>query len=86
MSYLARRGIYYENGSVPAGSTNSQQSHQLTEIVNDYGLEQIVKSPTYFTASPHAIIDLFFINNSPLVNKFEVIPGISYLKFILNLV
>jgi hypothetical protein len=61
-------GIDWENRSVPTGSTNSKQSHQLSEIANDYGLEQIVISSTHFTASSDGILDLFFTNNSTLVN------------------
>jgi hypothetical protein len=37
----------------------------------------MVKSPTHYTDSTEAILDLFLTNNATLVNKVEVIPGIS---------
>ncbi|XP_072014731.1 uncharacterized protein [Amphiura filiformis] len=46
---------------------------QLINIANDYGLEQIVTKPT----RRENILDLFFTNNSTLVEKNTVVPGIS---------
>jgi hypothetical protein len=37
----------------------------------------MVKSPTLYTDTTEAILDLFLTNNATLVNKVEVIPGIS---------
>ena len=37
----------------------------------------MVKSPTHYTDTTEAILDLFLTNNATLVNKVEVIPGIS---------
>ncbi|CAC5374926.1 unnamed protein product [Mytilus coruscus] len=39
--------------------------------------EQVVTTPTHYTETSQSILDLFFTNNSSLVNKTEVIPGIS---------
>jgi hypothetical protein len=40
-------------------------------------LEKMVRSPTHYTDPTEAILDLFLTNNGTLVNKVEVIPGIS---------
>jgi hypothetical protein len=37
----------------------------------------MVRSPTHYTDPTEAILDLFLTNNGTLVNKVEVIPGIS---------
>ena len=70
-------GINWQNSSVSTGARNSRNSQQLLDLTNDHGLEQMLKSPTHYTDTTEAIIDLFLTNNATLVNKVEVIPGIS---------
>ena len=37
----------------------------------------MVNEETHFTEKSKSILDLFFTSNSSLINKVEVIPGIS---------
>lgn len=70
-------GINWQNSSVSTGARISRNCQQLLDLANDHGLEQMVKSPTHYTDTTEAILDLFLTNNATLVNKVEVIPGIS---------
>jgi hypothetical protein len=45
----------------------------LIDTANDYGLDQVILTPT----RKDNILDLFFTNNSTLVEKAVVLPGIS---------
>ena len=51
--------------------------NQLLDITADRFLQQLVNQPTRITETKENILDLFFCNNSSLVNTVEVIPGIS---------
>jgi len=53
------------------------QASQLLDITKDAFLDQVVSAPTRITENTRNILDLFFTNNTTLVNKCEVIPGIS---------
>jgi hypothetical protein len=50
--------------------------HFLVQFVS-FSLEQVVTKPTHITATSESTLDLFFTSNSSLINKKEVIPGIS---------
>jgi hypothetical protein len=54
-----------------------KQCKQLLDICQDNCLEQVVNEETHFTEKSKSILDLFFTSNSSLINKVEVIPGIS---------
>jgi hypothetical protein len=69
--------LTWQNSSVSTGARNSRNCQQLLDVANDHGLEQMVKSPTHYTDTTEAILDLFLTNNATIVNKVEVIPGIS---------
>ena len=47
--------------------------HELIDICNDFGFDQVVSKPT----RGKNILDLFFTNNSTLVERSNVIPGMS---------
>ena len=56
---------------------NTKQCKQLLDICQNNYLEQVVTKPTHITATSESTLDLYFISNSSLINKIEVIPGIS---------
>ena len=51
--------------------------HQLLRISKDNFLDQLVLEPTRITEDAANILDLFFSNNQSLVNRVDIIPGIS---------
>ena len=51
--------------------------HQLLRISKDNFLDQLVLEPTRITEDTANILDLFFSNNQSLVNRVDIIPGIS---------
>ncbi|CAG2216016.1 unnamed protein product [Mytilus edulis] len=69
--------INWEDESVKQYAAKSGPSHQLLNISKDPFLNQVVVEPTRTTDTCENILDLFFTNNSSLVNKVHVIPGIS---------
>ncbi|CAG2239304.1 unnamed protein product [Mytilus edulis] len=69
--------INWEDESVKQYAAKSGPSHQLLNISKDHFLNQVVVEPTRITETCENILDLFFTNNSSLVNKVHVIPGIS---------
>ncbi|CAC5397146.1 unnamed protein product [Mytilus coruscus] len=70
-------GIDWNNYSIKQKAYNSKQCQQLIDICQDNYLEQVVTTPTHYTETSQSILDIFLTNNSSLVNKTEVIPGIS---------
>ena len=52
-------------------------SERLTEIANEYDLEQLVKEPTRIHGNTRNSLDLVFSNNNTIVNNFKITPGIS---------
>ena len=69
--------ITWEEESVVPYATNSAVSNQLLTIVKDLYLDQVVTEPTRITETSSSTLDLFFTSNQTLVNKVEVIPGVS---------
>jgi hypothetical protein len=53
------------------------QCQQLLDIASDAFLEQVVDKPTRITEFTATILDLFFTSNKTLINRCEVIPGLS---------
>ena len=51
--------------------------HELLRISKDNFLDQVVFEPTRITEDTSNILDLFFTSNQSLVNRVDVIPGIS---------
>ena len=70
-------GINWDTYSTSPKSQNTKQCKQLLDICQDNYLEQVVTKPTHITATTQSTLDLFFTSNSSLVNKVEIIPGIS---------
>jgi hypothetical protein len=70
-------GINWENGSIRSKASNTKQCKQPLDISHDHALEQMVIKLTYITESSQSTLDYFFINNRTLINKVEVIQGIS---------
>ena len=70
-------GIEWHNYSIKSKALNTKQCKQLLDICQDNCLEQVVNEETHFTEKSKSIFDLFFTSNSSLINKVEVIPGIS---------
>ncbi|XP_053389732.1 uncharacterized protein LOC128552710 [Mercenaria mercenaria] len=69
--------IDWLNECPKTSSTNTKQCQQLIDVTRDHFLEQIVTSPTRISNYSSNILDLFFTNNSTLVNKCDVLPGIG---------
>ena len=69
--------INWETESVKQYANKSGLCNQLLTIAKDNYLEQMVIEPTRITEDTENVLDLFFSNNSSLVNRVEVIPGIS---------
>jgi hypothetical protein len=70
-------GLILASNSIKSKALNTKQCKQLLDICQDNCLEQVVNEETYFTEKSKSILDLFFTSNSSLINKVEVIPGIS---------
>ena len=51
--------------------------HQLLRISKDHFIDQMVSEPTRITEDTANILDLFLSNNQSLVNRVDIIPGIS---------
>ena len=66
-------GINWPTQSVRSGAYKASLCRELINIVNNYGLEQMVEKPT----RKKNILGLFFTKNSLLVLKSTTIPGIS---------
>ena len=69
--------ITWEEVSVVPYATNSAVSNQILAIVKDMYLDQVVTEPTRITETSSSTLDMFFTSNQTLVNKVEVIPGVS---------
>ena len=70
-------GIDWDTYSTKPKAQNTKQCKQLLDICQDNYIEQVVTSPTHITTTSQSTLDLFFTSNSSLVNKTEIIPGIS---------
>ena len=69
--------INWEEECTTPHASNSTQSNQLLAIMRDSFLDQVVSEPTRITETTSSILDLFFTSNQTLINKIEVISGIS---------
>ena len=69
--------INWEEECTTPHASNSTQSNQLLTIMRDSFLDQVVSKPTWITETISSTLDLFFTSNQTLINKVEVIPGIS---------
>ena len=68
--------IDWENDCVKPYASKSGLCHQLLNISKDNYLDQLVIEPTRITEDTENTLDLFF-SNKTLVNRVQVIPGIS---------
>ena len=71
------RNIGWEADTIKPYANNSRLCQQFLTITKDHFLDQLVTEPTRVTEDTENILDLFFCNNSNLVNRVEVILGIS---------
>ena len=72
--------INWGNGSIKPKASNTKQCKQPLDINHDHALEQMVIKPTYITVFLTVITintGFIFTNNITLINKVDVIPGIS---------
>ena len=69
--------IDWETESIKPYASKSGLCKQLLTVAKDNFLEQMVSEPTRITEDTENVLDLSFSNNSSLVNRVEVIPGIS---------
>ena len=53
------------------------QLERLTEIANEYDLEQLVKEATRIHGNTRNIFDMVFTSNNTIVNNVNITPGIS---------
>ena len=61
------------NSTIVNHSASKETAEKLIQLSQIYGLEQYMDKPT----SGKSILDLVFVNNSPLIDKVMVIPGLS---------
>ena len=69
--------IDWETETVKPNPYKSGLCHHLLQISKDHFVDQLVLEPTRITEDTVNTLDLFFSNNKSLVNRVEVIPGIS---------
>ena len=69
--------INWEDTSSTSCTQYSKISNQLLDIMNDHSLTQIIDKPTRTTETTQNIFDLFFTNYPDMVNRHDVIPGLS---------
>ena len=69
--------IDWEEDRAKPYASNSRLCQQLLTITKNHFLDQLVTEPTRITEDTENTLDLFFCNNSTLVNRIEIIPGIS---------
>ena len=65
--------IEWESLTINPGSDPRSICQYMIDVACDYNLDQVVKHPT----RQNRILDLFFTNNSTLVDNSIVIPGMS---------
>ena len=66
-------GIQWPSASIKPNCPTPAQHNLFIDILADHGLSQIVDQPT----RGENTLDLIAVNNITLVNRSEVIPGIS---------
>lgn len=68
--------INWENNEVNENTTISERQH---EVLNEHGLNQLVREPTRRQGDSQSILDLVLTtgNNTNMVNTINIVPGIS---------
>ena len=66
-------GIDWPSGYVTENCQSANLHEQFLEIIADHGLVQVTDKPTRYENT----LDLITVNNPTLLNRLEVIPGIS---------
>ena len=66
-------GINWPSGNVTENCQSANLHEQFLEIIADHGLVQVTDKPT----RDENTLDLITVNNPTLLNRLEVIPGIS---------
>ena len=66
-------GINWPSGYVTENCQSANLHEQFLEIIADHGLVQVTDKPTRYENT----LDLITVNNPTLLNRLEVIPGIS---------
>ena len=69
--------INWEDSSTVSSTQLTTISEQLIEISDDHSLTQIVNKPTQSTPDTENILDLFFSNYPDMIQRHDVIPGLS---------
>ena len=69
--------IDWQSSSIKPCCQHAPICEQLIEMANDHGLSQIVDKPTRTTSTTSNILDIFLTNCPDMVNRCEIIPGIS---------
>ena len=66
-------GINWPSGSIKSSCPSPSQHSQFLDILADHGLVQITDKPT----REENVLDLIAVNNPSLLNRLEVVLGIS---------
>ena len=69
--------IEWDSSSTVLTSQQSNISNKLLDIVHDHCLTQIVNKPTRITQNTANILDLFLTNHPDMINRYDVVPGLS---------
>ena len=69
--------IHWKTSSLKPNSQHTGMCEQLIDMVNDHGLTQMVDKPTRTTSTTSNTLDIFLTNTPDMVNRCEIIPGIS---------
>lgn len=70
---MGDRGFKFLRFRLDISITESQLSLDFVDFLYEFGLEQTVQEP----AMDHSPLDLFLSSNSTLVNRTNVLPGLS---------
>ena len=71
--YMNLPGISWPSGSIKTNCPTPAQHELFMEILADHGLTQVIDKPT----REENMLDLMAVNNPTLLNRTEIIPGIS---------
>ena len=69
--------INWEEETVLPYATSATVSNQMLTLTKDFYLDQMITEPTRITETTVNTLELFFTSNFTLINKVEIIPGIS---------
>ena len=64
----------WETGKVNSAAYDPLPNNQLIDLANDHSLTQVQRLPTRRDRA----LDILFTNNSTLVKRSTVVPGISH--------